>query len=156
MLPYAEAAINSAYHGLIGDSPDFCMFLRDKKLVFEPCKVESTEIVEMDEKIATMIKRRDVIYKTIEETLENEEAAYITRINKRSQDFKILEGSRIFLKRRTVAVGLKAKLCRSYIGPFRVLEVLENNRLRVLDIAKQTEQIVHANQVKPVPERSNI
>ena len=157
MIPHVQVALNTAYHHSIGDTPHYIVFLEDKILPFERMFLANIggeeEIRQLDVSEYTLkrVERKRIAFQAAQSCLLEEEARYTRKANKKKKAKKVREGFRVYIRTRTPPKK-SPKLYPKWEGPYRVLKDHGRNRFLVQNLISGKERVVHADQVKIVPE----
>lgn len=121
ILPQTTRSLRAMLHGLTGETPNFLMFGRELDL---PDTVMSgpTETGNTREQYAINLKERlETAYKVIIEIQRQ------TKIEDKYLERRFMTDDLVWLQTETYAKGTSRKLQACYYGPYRILEVYENN-----------------------------
>ena len=151
VLPLVQIALNTSFHSSVGDNPHFLVYLNDKKLPFEIWS-ENVSYSCVNDYVVAMLNRRQHIYESVQKHLAEAAESFTSEYNKTARKSKIIEGSRIYLKRRTLNKNLKQKLAPIYDGPYRVLKDLKSGRYKITHIYSGREYVVHSDHCRLVQE----
>ena len=152
-LKLTQSAINSAFNSTIGDSPHFVVFLNDKILPQDRLLQleDEEEIKTTSEYLKTMLQKKQYCYEVVMKNIEEQESEYVAKHNRDATPTEWLEGSRVYIE-SVVPPGKSKKLFKRFIGPYRVMRKIENERYILKDLHSGKEKQVHSDRMKPVLE----
>ena len=129
------------------------MFLKDKILPQDIMlqQLEQENCATIPDYVKGVLEKQKYCHELVERNLEVNEAEYVEKHNKTAKTAELLEGQRVYVE-SVVPPGKAKKLYKKYSGPFRVMEILGNERFRLKDLETGKEKEVHANRIKPVVE----
>ena len=144
-LPDLQAALNSSFHGALGDIPHFLVYGMDRRLPYEflnedPVPLYSTDFV------PTLLKRKQQLYAIAREHLQVEKDAMLRGQHKLARRVDIDVGVLVFRKIR-VREAPMPKLARVFKGPFRVISV-KNNKALLRNLQTHEETWSHFDMLK--------
>jgi len=155
LVPYAQVAINCAYHHSIGDVPHYLVYLQDKVLPYDLLIREASQAVtpgSRSEYIEEAMLKAKIALECARNSLAEEQAKFTRRVNVGRSPSEIKPGMRVYIRKHVVKAGLTRKLQPKYKGPYRILEALAYNKYRVRDLTTAAEEVVHHDHMKIVPE----
>ena len=150
-----QMVINNSVNETIGESPHYLLYGYSKRLPVSllddarpPNKVYNYE---------DYISRRIVnYYKTVQKTRENmKKSQNKWAMHYRSKEKNVIKvGTQVYVK-KMVPDGPNTKLSAKFAGPYRVLEVLKNNKFKLIEEGSCKETIQHYNNLKMARGDSN-
>ena len=145
-IPTLQSALNGSYHRPLGDSPDFLLSGRDKRLPYEILHNQSHPRYTGDTP-ETLFRGNIRAWKIFREAAMNSQDTARRYQESKLQRKPFEVGSQVFHQIEKKGL-IRGKLQDSFEGPFRVLRFKKNGVL-CRCIASQEEKTFHPDKLKP-------
>lgn len=148
MLPLALLAYNTAYHRIIGDTPFFLTFLRDPCLPFIKFCRPGRCYYNIDDYRQKLLATAGMVF----ELVQREVAMSLPNApgpRKLNRPFTV--GDRVYIK-NVKKSGESRKFAPLYVGPYRVLKIINPVILKIRNLGTGKVLNVHIDRVKVVAE----
>ncbi|KAG5863982.1 hypothetical protein JTB14_031586 [Gonioctena quinquepunctata] len=101
-----------------------------------------------DNYASELLERLRRLYSDVYKNTEKAKSERVKRYNKKTEEHKFNLGDQVYLKDMAVKRGLSKKLVRSWIGPYRIIEMIGPVTCRIRKCGGRDEKIVHVNRLK--------
>ncbi|KAG5863604.1 hypothetical protein JTB14_014316 [Gonioctena quinquepunctata] len=101
-----------------------------------------------DNYASELLERLRRVYSDVYKNIEKAKSERVKRYNKKTGEHEFNMGDQVYLKDMAVKHGLSKKLVRSWIGPYRIMEMIGPVTCRMRKYGGTDEQIVHVNRLK--------
>ncbi|KAG5863445.1 hypothetical protein JTB14_036159 [Gonioctena quinquepunctata] len=101
-----------------------------------------------DNYASELLERLRRVYADVYKNTEKAKPGRAKKYNKNTEEHKFNLGDQVYLKDMAVKRGLSKKLVRSWIGPYRIIEMIGPVTCRIRKCGGRDEQIVHVNRLK--------
>jgi len=151
-IPLVQMAVNNGYNVSVGDTPHFLLHHYEKDMPYDlPLTKLGENITDIPRE--ELAKRSFKIFDIVRERLyhrnrETREYQHLETPKPR----EIIVGTRCYLK-AVRPPGVGRKLFKKWDGPFRIMKDFGKNRFEILDLRNKKSKLVHADNLKLVPEQ---
>ncbi|KAG5866373.1 hypothetical protein JTB14_021886 [Gonioctena quinquepunctata] len=148
-IPFVLMAYRGSTHSSTGYSPYFLLHGRDQVLPMDSMISSGRIRYDYDDNYASeLLERLRRLYSDVYKNTEKAKSERVKRYNKKTEEHKFNLGDQVYLKDMAVKRGLSKKLVRSWIGPYRIIEMIGPVTCRIRKCGGRDEQIVHVNRLK--------
>lgn len=150
-LEDVQFTINNTVNETVGESPHYLLYGYEKRLpnTLLDDATPPRHTYNYDDYIAWKTRRT---YETIKQTrtrLKEAQSVQAKYYDKNTAKPKIVVGAQVYVQNH-VPEGPNVKVSAKFQGPYRVLEVLKLNKLKIISESDLKERIVHTNHVKVI------
>ena len=150
-LEDVQFTINNTVNETVGETPHYLLYGYQKRLpnTLLDDAMPMRQTYNYDDYVAWKLKKT---YETVKKTRQNLKKGQL--INKRYYDTdavapSINEGTQVYVKLH-VRDGPNEKISPKFAGPFRVIELLNGNKYKLVKESNFEEKIVHWNHIKVI------
>ncbi|KAG5876855.1 hypothetical protein JTB14_023549 [Gonioctena quinquepunctata] len=148
-IPFVLMAYRGSTHSSTGYSPYFLLHGRDQVLPMDSMISSGRIRYDYDDNYTSeLLERLRRVYSDVYKNTEKAKSERVKRYNKKTEEHKFNMGDQVYLKDMAVKRGLSKKLVRSWIGPYRIIEMIGPVTCRIRKCGGRDEQIVHVNRLK--------
>ena len=145
-LPQIACSLNSSLHSTINESPYFVLFGSDQRLPYDFLHRASQPVYNLDDYVKCKLRDFQLTHKLIHDRLTASQADMLRKQHDRAQLHSIEIGDIVFSRLH----DRNSKLDPLFTGPYRVLELLQGHKIKILDLKTLLPHVVHKDHLKRV------
>lgn len=153
MLGYATLAYNTATNRTLGETPYFCLYLKDPKLPYDILGKPFSPSYNIDSTKEQVQRMMQACYARCQEKTEESQAYERTRRESKSRIKPIQMGDKVYTK-NIPKTGVAKKLQPKYSGPWRVINKVSDVVVVLKNLKTGREIKIHTDRVKIMHENT--